>query len=106
MSSRQTNTSSTKPHLGSPDHYQEGYSAYCLANSWMTENEIPELVRLTLDTAPALQAALDQSLPVSPSCGSGSGARSSAMSAKVLPVSTWIACCPVTCSKRRMITSA
>ena len=42
------------PHLGSPGHYREGRSAYCLANAWMTENNLPELVRLTLDTAPTL----------------------------------------------------
>lgn len=45
------------PHLGSPGHYKEGYSAFCLVNSWMADNEIPELVGLTLDTVPALQGA-------------------------------------------------
>jgi hypothetical protein len=44
-----------KPFLGSPSHYVEGRSAYCLANSWMAENGLPELVRLTLETSPALQ---------------------------------------------------
>ena len=47
-----------KPHLGSPSHYKEGYSAFCLVNGWMAENDIPELVRLTLDTVPALQQAV------------------------------------------------
>ena len=47
-----------KPHLGSPSHYKEGYSAFCLVNGWMAENDIPELVRLTLDTVPALQQAI------------------------------------------------
>lgn len=46
-----------RPHLGSPTHYKEGRSAFCLANAWMAENEIPELVRLTLNTAPALRGA-------------------------------------------------
>ena len=46
-----------KPHLGSPSHYKEGYSAFCLVNGWMAENDIPELVRLTLDTVPDLQSA-------------------------------------------------
>lgn len=45
------------PHLGKPSHYRSGRSAYCLANSWMRENDLPELVRLTLDTAPALTGA-------------------------------------------------
>lgn len=45
------------PHLGKPTHYRPGRSAYCLANSWMTQNDLPELVRLTLDTAPALASA-------------------------------------------------
>ena len=47
-----------KPHLGRPGHYKEGYSAFCLVNGWMAENGIPELVRLTLDTVPALQQAI------------------------------------------------
>ena len=47
-----------KPHLGSPGHYKEGYSAFCLVNGWMADNDIPELVRLTLDTVPALQHAI------------------------------------------------
>ena len=45
------------PHLGKPCHYREGRSAYCLANSWTVENNLPELIRLTLDTAPALAGA-------------------------------------------------
>jgi hypothetical protein len=45
------------PHLGKPTHFRAGRSAYCLANSWMSVNELPELVRLTLDTAPALAGA-------------------------------------------------
>ena len=47
-----------KPHLGSPGQYKEGYSAFCLVNGWMADNDIPELVRLTLDTVPALQQAI------------------------------------------------
>lgn len=45
------------PHLGKPSHYRPERSAYCLANSWIRENELPELVRLTLDTTPALAGA-------------------------------------------------
>ena len=49
------------PHLGKPSHYRESRSAYCLvdswANIWGSDNNIPELVRLTLDTAPGLVGA-------------------------------------------------
>jgi hypothetical protein len=38
------------PHLGKPTHYRQGRSAWCLANHWSAANEIPEPVRLTLET--------------------------------------------------------
>lgn len=45
------------PHLGSPGHYREGRSAYCLAQAWTAANDLPELVRLTMDTSPTLAGA-------------------------------------------------
>ena len=66
-----------KPHLGSPGHYKEGYSAFCLVNGWMAENGIPELVRLTLDTVPALQQAILREGFLEREVSLGDGARNS-----------------------------
>ena len=47
-----------KPHLGKPEHYVEDRSGWCIANAWYAAAEgLPELVRLTLETVPALTDA-------------------------------------------------
>lgn len=46
-----------KPHLGKPSHYKPDRSAWCMANHWTRANDLPPLIRLTLDTCPALQGA-------------------------------------------------
>jgi len=45
------------PHLGAPGHYRFPRSGWCIANHWFVANDLPDLVRLTLETIPLFGGA-------------------------------------------------